>query len=118
MAKPRPLKSFHASVPPYVEAWFAGRGWLPHSYQRAMVEAFRARQSTLLIAPTGAGKTLSGFLPSLIDIHETRAQAIHTVYVSPLKALTNDIERNLMRPIAEMGLAVTVESRTGDTPPA
>ena len=83
-----------------------------------MVEAFAARQSTLLIAPTGGGKTLSGFLPSLIDIHETRAQGIHTLYVSPLKALTNDIERNLMRPIAEMGLAATVESRTGDTPQA
>jgi ATP-dependent Lhr-like helicase len=81
-----------------------------------MAEAFRARRSTLLIAPTGGGKTLSGFLPSLIDCHETQAAGIHTLYVSPLKALTNDIERNLMRPIAEMGLAVTVESRTGDTP--
>ncbi len=93
-------------------------GWQPHAYQRAMVDAFRARQSTLLIAPTGGGKTLSGFLPSLIDVHETGVQGIHTLYVSPLKALTNDIERNLIRPIAGMGLAVTVESRTGDTPPA
>ncbi len=127
MAKPHPLKTFPASppglhpgasLPPYVKAWFAGRGWQAHPYQRAMLQAFRARQSTLLIAPTGGGKTLSGFLPTLIDIHETRAQGIHTLYVSPLKALTNDIERNLMRPIAEMGLAVTVESRTGDTPPA
>ncbi len=83
-----------------------------------MVHAFRVGESTLLIAPTGGGKTLSGFLPSLIDCHETRPEGVHTVYVSPLKALTNDIERNLMRPIAEMGLAVTVESRTGDTPPA
>jgi ATP-dependent Lhr-like helicase len=83
-----------------------------------MVHAFAARRSTLLIAPTGGGKTLSGFLPSLIDCHENRPEGIHTVYVSPLKALTNDIERNLMRPIAEMELAVTVESRTGDTPRA
>jgi ATP-dependent Lhr-like helicase len=127
MAKPHPIKTLQAnppdlhpgaSLPPYVEAWFASRGWQAHPYQRAMVEAFRARQSTLLIAPTGGGKTLSGFLPSLIDIHETQAHGIHTLYVSPLKALTNDIERNLMRPIAEMGLGVTVESRTGDTPPA
>ena len=119
MAKPRPLKIENAApLPPYVEAWFAGRGWQAHPYQRAMVAAFAARQSTLLIAPTGGGKTLSGFLPSLIDSHETRAQGIHTLYVSPLKALTNDIERNLIQPIAEMGLAVTVESRTGDTPPA
>ncbi len=118
MAKPRPFQDLRSKLPPYVEAWFASRGWLAHPYQRALVEAFRARQSTLLIAPTGGGKTLSGFLPALIDIHEAKAQGIHTVYVSPLKALTNDIERNLMRPVAEMGLAVTVESRTGDTPPA
>ncbi|WKW49588.1 ligase-associated DNA damage response DEXH box helicase [Rhodomicrobium lacus] len=103
-------------LPPYVEAWFASRGWTARPWQRAMVEAFSAGRSTLLIAPTGGGKTLSGFLPSLIDIHETRAEGIHTLYVSPLKALTNDIERNLTRPIAEMGLAVSVESRTGDTP--
>ncbi len=118
MTKPRPSQDLRPNLPPYVEAWFGARGWQAHPYQRAMVEAFAARQSTLLIAPTGGGKTLSGFLPSLIDIHETRAQGIHTLYVSPLKALTNDIERNLMRPIAEMGLAATVESRTGDTPQA
>jgi ATP-dependent Lhr-like helicase len=118
MAKPRPRKALHPALPSYAEAWFAARGWRAHPYQRAMVEAFAARQSTLLIAPTGGGKTLSGFLPSLIDIHETRAQGIHTLYISPLKALTNDIERNLTRPIAEMGLTVTVESRTGDTPQA
>jgi ATP-dependent Lhr-like helicase len=118
MAKPRPRKALHPALPSYAEAWFTARGWQAHPYQRAMVEAFAARQSTLLIAPTGGGKTLSGFLPSLIDIHESCAQGIHTLYISPLKALTNDIERNLMRPIAEMGLAVTVESRTGDTPQA
>jgi ATP-dependent Lhr-like helicase len=106
------------TIPGYVERWFESRGWRPHPYQRAMVEAFQRGQSTLLIAPTGGGKTLSGFLPSLIDIHETRAQGIHTLYISPLKALANDIERNLMRPVQEMGLAVTVESRTGDTPGA
>lgn len=105
-------------LPEYLERWFASRGWHPHPYQCQMIGAYRARQSTLLIAPTGGGKTLSGFLPSLIEIKETNPQGIHTLYVSPLKALTNDIERNLMRPIADMELAITVESRTGDTPPA
>ncbi len=116
MAKPRPTENLRGMLPVAVENWFSSRGWRPHPYQRAMVHAFDARQSTLLIAPTGGGKTLSGFLPSLIDCHETGPKGVHTVYVSPLKALTNDIERNLVRPIAEMGLAVTVESRTGDTP--
>jgi ATP-dependent Lhr-like helicase len=107
-----------APLPAYVEAWFGARGWAAHPYQRALMDAFARRQSTLLIAPTGGGKTLSGFLPSLIDIHETAAHGLHTLYISPLKALANDIERNLHRPIAEMALAVTVESRTGDTPAA
>lgn len=80
-----------------------------------MLERYENRESTLLIAPTGTGKTLAGFLPSLIDIHERKFTGLHTLYISPLKALTQDIERNLMHPVRAMGLKVTVESRTGDT---
>ena len=116
MAKHRPIQNLRVPLPSYVERWFSSRGWQPHLYQRELAAAFMERRSTLLIAPTGGGKTLSGFLPSLIECHETKPHGIHTLYVSPLKALTNDIERNLVRPIAEMGLGVTVESRTGDTP--
>ena len=92
----------------------------PH--QLALVKR-RARQSVLLVAPTGGGKTLAGFLPSLIDLAgsaQTRARpgVLHTLYISPLKALAVDVARNLDAPIAEMGLAVTVETRTGDTPTA
>ena len=72
-----------SAVPDYVEAWFAGKGWALRDYQRRMVEAFGKRRSTLLVAPTGGGKTLSGFLPSLIDIHETRPTGLHTLYISP-----------------------------------
>ena len=72
MLKPRPIENLRESLPNYVTKWFSGRGWRPHRYQSAMVDAFINRQSTLLIAPTGGGKTLSGFLPSLIDCHETR----------------------------------------------
>jgi ATP-dependent Lhr-like helicase len=104
------------AVPSYVDDWFAAKGWAMLPHQRAMIDRFRDRRSTLLIAPTGCGKTLAGFLPSLIDIHETRARGLHTLYISPLKALTYDIQRNLGSPIAEIGLAVRVESRTGDTP--
>ena len=118
MATFHSIQDLQAALPAYAEAWFEAQGWAPHPYQHAMMTAFQTRQSTLLIAPTGGGKTLSGFLPSLIDIHETQPRGIHTLYVSPLKALTNDIERNLIRPIEGMGLSVTVEARTGDTPPA
>lgn len=69
-----------------------------------------------MIAPTGAGKTLSGFLPALVDLQHETEEYLHTLYISPLKALTQDIHRNLLRPIEEMELPVTVETRTGDTP--
>lgn len=59
---------------------------------------------------------LAGFLPSLIALHEKPAPGLHTLYISPLKALAVDIARNLEAPIAEMGLDIRVETRTGDTP--
>ena len=79
----------------------------------------RATESaTLLIAPTGGGKTLAGFLPTLVELSQYRrdTDAIHTLYISPLKALAADIKRNLMTPISEMDLPIRVEDRTGDTP--
>lgn len=79
----------------------------------------------LLIAPTGAGKTLAGFLPSLVSLTErgkippgSAFTGIHTLYISPLKALAVDIERNLMKPVGDMGLPIRIENRTGDTPAA
>jgi len=83
-----------------------------------MLAAATEGRSALLIAPTGGGKTLSGFLPTLVDLAERPRRGLHTLYVSPLKALAVDINRNLERPIAEMGLRITAETRTGDTPVA
>src|SRR5579871_1941393 len=107
------------ALPPRFEAWFAERGWAPRAHQLAMVERGRLKRHTLLIAPTGGGKTLAGFLPSLIDLTErgrrNAAPSVHTLYLSPLKALAVDVERNLMTPIREMGLPIIAESRTGDT---
>jgi ATP-dependent Lhr-like helicase len=81
-----------------------------------MVAAARAGRHALLVAPTGAGKTLAGFLPSLVDLTETPREGLHTLYVSPLKALAVDVQRNLLSPVEEMGLPIRVETRTGDTP--
>ncbi len=81
-----------------------------------MLAAAEAGQSALLIAPTGGGKTLAGFLPSLVELAENPREGLHTLYVSPLKALAVDIHRNLTQPIAEMGLEIACETRTGDTP--
>jgi ATP-dependent Lhr-like helicase len=82
----------------------------------AMLDAAHAGDSVLLIAPTGGGKTLAGFLPSLIDLAANPRPGLHTLYVSPLKALATDIARNLTRPVTDMRLPITIEARTGDTP--
>jgi len=111
-----------AHIPTLFKTWFSDRDWKIRPYQRKMISAFVNQQSSLLIAPTGAGKTLSGFLPSLIDLHKQLSSGksnknigLHTLYVSPLKALTYDINRNLEAPIDEMQLGIKVASRTGDT---
>ncbi len=83
-----------------------------------MLEAARAGAHALLIAPTGGGKTLSGFLPSLVELSERPREGLHTLYISPLKALAVDIHRNLERPLAQMRLPIRHETRTGDTPAA
>jgi ATP-dependent helicase Lhr and Lhr-like helicase len=107
-------------LPDQFETWFAAKGWAPRAHQRAMLAAARAGDHALLVAPTGAGKTLAGFLPSLIDIAENPPPAgtIHTLYISPLKALAVDVARNLLAPIEGIGLKIRVETRTGDTPQA
>ncbi len=81
-----------------------------------MLAAARAGRHALLVAPTGAGKTLAGFLPSLVDLIERPREGLHSLYVSPLKALAVDVQRNLLTPISEMGLPIRVETRSGDTP--
>lgn len=103
-------------LPPIVRDWFQRRSWAPRPHQLDMLAADRAEKSALLIAPTGAGKTLSGFLPSICDLAETPHNGLHTLYISPLKALAVDVARNLITPIEEMGLKARVETRTGDTP--
>ncbi len=110
------------ALPERFEAWFAARGWLPRAHQRALARLAAAGRSALLVAPTGGGKTLAGFLPSLIELADVPRRAkrpgLHTLYISPLKALAVDVARNLEAPVAEMGLGVKVETRTGDTPPS
>ncbi|MES2988457.1 MAG: ligase-associated DNA damage response DEXH box helicase [Pseudomonadota bacterium] len=105
-----------SQLPPQLQDWFASRGWSPRRHQLEMLEAARAGQHALLVAPTGAGKTLAGFLPTLTELVETPSEGLHTLYISPLKALAVDVQRNLLTPIEEMGLPIRVETRTGDTP--
>ncbi len=100
-------------MPEPFAGWFAARGWVPYPHQIALLQGRASAQ--LLIAPTGAGKTLAGFLPSLLALAETAGRGLHTLYISPLKALAVDIARNLKGPAEEMGLGIRIEERTGDT---
>ena len=182
----RPLTT---ELPEIFTRWFAQRGWTPRAHQLELLDVAQAGRSALLIAPTGAGKTLAGFLPSLVELSShpalllpsplegeggpssrklrgpgegvssqesnedtpspgslrspspsrgegkrslrpaqsarrlistgrgiRRVGGLHTLYISPLKALAVDIARNLEAPVAEMALPIRIETRTGDTP--
>ena len=103
-------------LPERFESWFAARGWTPRRHQLDLLEAAQAGSDALLIAPTGAGKTLAGFLPSLVELAQPKNRArLHTLYVSPLKALAVDVERNLRVPASDLRLGLRIETRTGDT---
>ena len=109
-------------LPPLFADWFAARGWRLRSHQAEMIAAQQAGRHALLVAATGAGKTLAGFLPSLIALTELRhaqgaseSAELRVLYISPLKALAHDVARNLLRPIEDMALPIRVETRTGDT---
>ncbi len=113
----------HILLPESFSRWFSKRGWALREHQEKLLIEAKAGRSSLLIAPTGAGKTLAGFLPSLIDLSERPKRrpgepyrGVHTLYISPLKALAVDIHRNLKMPVDEIGLNVVLETRSGDTP--
>jgi ATP-dependent Lhr-like helicase len=170
-------------LPEKFSRWFSSRGWSPRAHQLELLARARDGRSVLLIAPTGGGKTLAGFLPTLVELsgqktwpqarrapspreavgrvgvggdlfehpipptpdpsppvagrmgggekaaparvsarplistgRDVRRQGLHTLYISPLKALAVDIARNLETPVREMGLPIRIETRTGDTP--
>ncbi|MFZ1566643.1 DEAD/DEAH box helicase, partial [Sphingorhabdus sp.] len=130
-------------IPPIINNWFTQRGWSPRRHQLEMGDAAAEGRHALLVAATGAGKTLAGFLPTLLELIadssvraepvEARIQpaqgsrpstgsgrtenlGLHTLYISPLKALAVDVRRNLLVPVEEMGLLIRIETRTGDTP--
>ena len=132
-----------ALLPDVFVRWFASRGWAPRAHQLELLAKAQSGRSVLLIAPTGGGKTLAGFLPSLVELSGAavpllpaksgapppqrgklfstgiglrREGGLHTLYISPLKALAVDIARNLEAPVADMRLPIRIETRTGDTP--
>lgn len=120
-----PFKNKDSAAPPLpadfpVTSWLEQQGWHWFPHQLDVLRAAQQGRDVLLCAPTGAGKTLSGFLPAMADLlaTEKRKPGLHTLYISPLKALTVDVHRSIGRPIDELGLPISYETRTGDTPQA
>ncbi len=107
-----------ATLPPSIAQWFAARGWRLRRHQAEMLAVAQSGRHALLTADTGAGKTLAGFLPTLAEFagNDAPGEGLHTLYISPLKALAHDVQRNLLTPVAEIGLPIRIETRSGDTP--
>jgi ATP-dependent Lhr-like helicase len=124
-----PLTSFH----PVIAQWFNGHFNAPSDVQCQAWPAIRAGQSTLIAAPTGSGKTLAAFLAAIDQLVQQGLESplpdeTRILYISPLKALSNDIHKNLEEPLSGIreGLArsglpdvlIRAQTRTGDTSPA
>ena len=100
-----------------IDNWLKKNNWSFYNHQIETLKLSENGFDVLLVAPTGGGKTLAGFLPSLNDLINNKSEKnkLHTLYISPLKALTIDVHRNLTSPIEDQGLDIRVETRTGDT---
>ncbi|MEQ8316946.1 MAG: ligase-associated DNA damage response DEXH box helicase [Phycisphaerales bacterium] len=100
-----------------LRGWFADRGWQPHGFQEE-AWALQARgRSGLILVPTGSGKTYAAYLGPLAALADADVDArkLSILYISPLRALSRDIEQALRAPVDDLDLAISVESRTGDT---
>ena len=104
----------HPYLHPIID-WFTHQGWKPLTFQQQTWEAYLAGHSGLIQVPTGSGKTYGAVMGPLAEILATPSSGLQLLYITPLRALSRDIEQSIRRPIEAMGWPVRVESRTGDT---
>src|SRR5947208_12162109 len=105
-----------AQFSPRTREWFERTFAGPTPAQERGWPAIATGKHTLIQAPTGSGKTLAAFLSAIDRLTEAPGQGVRLLYVSPLKALNYDVERNLRGPLAGLQSDLTVAVRTGDTP--
>ncbi|WP_207429308.1 ligase-associated DNA damage response DEXH box helicase [Pedobacter sp. SYSU D00535] len=106
-----------------IKEWFAAKGWQQFAFQKEMAQAYLSGYSGLLNAPTGSGKTFALFLPFVADYinrhpndYKTRKNnGLLMLWITPLRALTNDIRKAMQSVVDDLGLPWTVATRTGDT---
>ena len=101
----------------WIESWFKKRNWVPRDFQREAWDAYLRGENGLISVSTGFGKTYAGCLGAIAEmtLRGESAAGIQVLYISPLRALSSDIIKNLREPIEEMHLPFTIEGRSGDT---
>lgn len=99
-------------------AWFKTRGWEPLPFQMETWKADLAGESGLIQVPTGSGKTYAAIMGPIARMLAQPGQGLQLLYITPLRALSRDIEQSIRHPIQEMGWPLRVQSRTGDTSPS
>lgn len=95
--------------------WFSRQGWTPLPFQMETWNAYLAGHSGLIQVPTGSGKTYAAVMGAIADMLHQPGEGLMLLYITPLRALSRDIEQSIRRPIEAMGWNLRVESRTGDT---
>ncbi|HZI07627.1 MAG TPA: DEAD/DEAH box helicase, partial [Archangium sp.] len=98
-----------------MRSWFREKGWEPFPFQLETWEAYAQGRSGLIHVPTGAGKTYAAYMGPLADVAHHRQKGLQILYVTPLRAVSRDIELALNAPLVALDTDITVESRTGDT---
>jgi len=121
-AKKKPSASAAPPGPPdtrspleRLRGWFQQRGWTPYPFQEQAWAAYSRGESGLIHVPTGAGKTYAAYIGPLADVAEGGRKGLQILYVTPLRAVSRDIELALLAPLEVLEADLTVESRTGDT---
>ena len=110
------LKQFYEiNISHIISNWLKKKSWFLFQHQIDVLKISNCGYDVVLNSPTGSGKTLAGFLPSINNMITSKTSHLHTIYISPLKSLAYDIEKNLKEPIKEMKLKISVGTRTGDT---
>ncbi|MGG6239458.1 ligase-associated DNA damage response DEXH box helicase [Nodosilinea sp. AN01ver1] len=98
-----------------IAQYFATRGWQPLAFQAETWAAYLAERSGLVQVPTGSGKTYAAVMGPIAEMIAQPTEGLQLLYITPLRALSRDIEQAIKLPIEAMGWKITVESRTGDT---
>ena len=98
-----------------LRGWFASKGWTPFPFQEEAWAAYARGDSGLIHVPTGAGKTHAAYIAPLAEVAEHGREGLQILYVTPLRAVSRDVERALVEPLDLLGGDLAVESRTGDT---